>query len=89
LQIPKKAEYLKDILKVNSEKFDDYQVAVRNLIKRVIGDAHDVDDFIIEFDEDLNKDDLDTFEVGYGIYMKLITLHQDDFYFFNYWILIY
>ena len=37
---------------------------VLKFIQRVIGDKADINDFIIKFDQTLNSDDLDTFQVN-------------------------
>lgn len=43
---------------------NDPESTVLNLIKRVIGSSHDVNDFVIKFKSDLNADNLDTFQVN-------------------------
>lgn len=51
------------ILKAKKLSTNDYESSVMDLINRVIGKYHNVNDFIVVIDKNLNSDDLDAFEV--------------------------
>lgn len=51
------------MLKIESSKLEDYEAAIKGLIGRVIDNVHDINDFVIHIDQNLNKNKLDTFEV--------------------------
>lgn len=41
----------------------EYEAAVMDLINRIVGQYHSVNDFQVFIDQNLNSNDLDTFEV--------------------------
>ena len=53
---------IKTLLRAN-ENGNDYTLAVKDLIERIIGDYHDVNDFVIVLNYELNSNGLDTFQV--------------------------
>ena len=50
-----------------TRKNKEIEVNVQNLIKRIIEDKHDINDFVVVINENLKKNGLDTFQVNFII----------------------
>ncbi|CAF1022348.1 unnamed protein product [Brachionus calyciflorus] len=54
---------LQNQLKLKTKSINHYETAVKDLINRIIGNYHDVNDFIVIIDQSLHPNHLDTFEL--------------------------
>ncbi|CAF1010067.1 unnamed protein product, partial [Brachionus calyciflorus] len=58
-----KTKHLREKLKSQKYSKKEYESAVMDLINRIVGKHHNVNDFIVVIDENLSADNMDTFEL--------------------------